>query len=309
MNLFNCLELYIKYLKYEKNLSLNSINSYWRDNIQFLEFLKSKNITETSNLNLDIFRDFLKYIDSHKYSNKTIVRKYSSLVNFFKFMEVNDYINFQITQFINVPRVRQGLYSFMSINEISRMFDNFKPSSDLEIRDRAILEVIYSTGARVSEVENLKIKDIDTAGREAVVTGKGRKQRFVYLNRSAVFWVEKYLEVRNRLVYSNAKEKYRLTDYLFLNKSGSRLSSRSIRNIVKKYARSSATGKNITPHSIRHSFATHLLQEGAGIREIQELLGHENISTTQIYSHLNIKKLKEDYKKFHPRAEGKRDKT
>lgn len=309
MNLFNCLELYIKYLKYERNLSLNSINAYRKDITQFLEFLKSRNITETNGLNLDIFRDFLKYIDVYKYSNRTLVRKYSSLVNFFKFMEANNYIDFQLTQFINVPRVRHGIYSFMSINEIKRMFDNFKISSDPEIRDRALIEVIYSTGARVSEVENLKIKDFDFNNNEAIVTGKGRKQRFVYLNSSAIYWIKKYLEVRNRLVYLNAKGKYKHTDYLFLNRSGSRLSSRSIRNIVKKYTTDPANGKNITPHSIRHSFATHLLQEGAGIREIQELLGHENISTTQIYSHLNIKKLKEDYKNFHPRAGEKIDNT
>jgi site-specific recombinase XerD len=305
MDLFKCLGLYIRYLKYEKNLSLNSINAYKKDIIQFLQFLKNKNITGTGSLSLDIFRDFLRYIDNYNYSNRTIVRKYSSLVNFFKFMERNDFIGFHITQFINVPKVRQGLYSFMSVSEIRRMLDDFKPINDLEIRDRAIIETIYSTGARISEVESLKIKDFDFKNNEAIVTGKGRKQRFVYLNKSAVLWITKYLEIRNKLAALNKKVESSKNDYLFLNKYGGRLSSRSIRNIVKKYARRSAIGKNITPHSIRHSFATHLLQEGAGIREIQELLGHENVSTTQIYSHLNIKKLKKDYRKFHPRAEDK----
>ncbi len=302
MNLFNCLELYIKYLKYEKNLSLNSINSYQKDNLQFLNFLKSKNITETTGLSLDIFRDFLKSLDNHNYSNRTIIRKYSSLVNFFRFLERNDYIDFQLTQAINVPRKRHRFYSFMSVNEIEKLFDNFKPENDLEIRDRAIIELLYSTGARISEVEGLKIGDIDLQNSEIVVTGKGRKQRLIYLNQMAVSWIKRYLEVRSRLLYPG-KERYIKDNHLFLNKFGKRLSSRSMRTIVEKYVRKAAISKHITPHSIRHSFATHLLQEGAGIREIQELLGHESISTTQIYSHLNVKKLKKDYKKFHPRAE------
>jgi len=301
MSLFNFLELYIKYLKYEKNLSLNSINSYQKDIIQFLNFLKNKKITETAGLNLDIFRDFLKYIDNFHYSNRTIIRKYSSLVNFFRFLERNNYIDFQLTESINVPRKRHRFYSFMSENEAERLFDSFEPQNDFEIRDRAILELLYSTGARVSEAEGLKIGDIDLQGSELIVTGKGRKQRMVYLNQTAAFWLKKYLGIRSRLV-SEGKDKYVNDKHLFLNRFGKRLSSRSMRTIVKKYVKKALIDKNITPHSIRHSFATHLLQEGAGIREIQELLGHESISTTQIYSHLNVKKLKKDYKKFHPRA-------
>lgn len=302
MDLFDCLKLYIKYLKYEKNLSLNSINSYKKDNLQFLNYLKDKNITDTDSLNIDTFRDFLKYLDHYNYSNSTIIRKYSSLINFFKFLERNNYVDSQLTQFINVPRKQQGLYTFMSVSEIKKLFENFEPLSDMEIRDRAIVELLYSTGARISEVENLKTDDFNLKDNELMVTGKGRKQRFVYLNSSAVYWIENYLEVRNRLIYAK-KDGYITDRHFFLNKYGRRLSSRSMRTIVKKYVKKAIINKNITPHSIRHSFATHLLQEGAGIREIQELLGHENISTTQIYSHLNIKKLKKDYKKFHPRAE------
>jgi site-specific recombinase XerD len=301
MDLFDCLELYIKYLKYEKNLSLNSINSYKKDNLQFLNYLKDKNIISPESLNIDIFRDFLKYLDSYKYSNSTIIRKYSSIINFFKFLERNSYIDFQLTQFINVPGKKQGLYTYMTVSEVEKLLENIEPLNDMEVRDRTIIELIYSTGARISEIENLKVGDFDIENNEVIVTGKGRKQRFVYLNSSAVYRVKKYIEVRNRLVHSK-KNWYINDNHFFLNKSGKKLSARSIRYIVKKYVKRANINKNITPHSIRHSFATHLLQEGAGIREIQELLGHENISTTQIYSHLNIKKLKKDYKKFHPRA-------
>jgi len=302
MDLFNCLELYIKYLKYEKNLSLNSINSYKKDILQFLFFLKDKDIKDTESLDADSFREFLKFIDNYEYSNATIVRKYSSLINFFKFLEGNDFINFQLTQFINVPRRRQrGLYSYMSESEAEELLDNMSPVNDMEIRDRAIFELLYSTGARISEVENLKVKDFDLEKRELKVTGKGRKQRFVYLNKTALYWIKKYMEARSSIILLD-KKTGKSDRHFFLNRFGKGLSSRGIRNIVKKYVKKSIINKNITPHSIRHSFATHLLQEGAGIKEIQELLGHENISTTQIYSHLNIKKLKKDYKKFHPRA-------
>ena len=302
MKLFDCLELYIKYLKYEKNLSLNSINAYRKDVLQLLNFLKQRNITSPAELDLSIFRAFLKSLDSHNYSNRTIIRKYSSFINFFRFLERNDYISFQLTQAINPPRKRQRFYSFMSVAEVEKLFKSLKTGKDSEIRDRAIIELFYSTGARISEVENVKISDIDLKDNEMVVTGKGRKQRLVYLNQAAVFWIEKYLEVRDKATYKGSIGSKKDSN-LFLNKFGKKLSSRSIRNIVKKCVKKAVIGKNITPHSIRHSFATHLLQEGAGIREVQELLGHENITTTQIYSHLNIKKLKKDYKKFHPRAE------
>ena len=227
MDLFNYLELYIKYLKYEKNLSLNSINSYQKDTFQFLDFLKSKGVTEPAGLNLDIFRDFLKSLDKFNYSNRTIIRKYSSLINFFRFLENNDYIDFQLTQAINVPRKRHRFYSFMSENETERLFESFKPENDLEIRDRAILELLYSTGARISEVEGLKVTDIDFQNSEVVVTGKGRKQRFVYLNSEAEFWLKKYMEVRSRLIYPG-KDRYIRDKHLFLNRFGKRLSSRSI---------------------------------------------------------------------------------
>ncbi len=302
MKLFECLELYIKYLKYEKNLSLNSINSYKKDILQLLNFLNGRGINKTSELNLRIFRDFLKSLDIYRYSNRTIIRKYSSYINFFRFLEINDYIDLQLTHAINPPRKRERFYSFMSVSEMEKLFEDLKAEKDSEIRDRAIIELFYATGARISEIENLVISDIDFKNKEVMITGKGRKQRLAYLNQPAIFWIKRYLEVRWKMIYPG-RSGCLSDENLFLNRFGKKLSSRSLRNIVKKSVRKAAIGKNITPHSIRHSFATHLLQEGAGIREVQELLGHENITTTQIYSHLNIKKLKKDYKKFHPRAE------
>lgn len=263
----------------------------------------------------------MKSIDGKKYANRTIIRKYSSYINYFRFLEENKLTSVQLSQFINVPRKRERLYTFLSKKEMEKLFDSMKIEdylknrkriidpqtrkhlSDLHKRNRLIIELLYSTGARVSEIENIKLKDIDIKKGEIRVTGKGRKQRIVYINHKCLYRLEKYLgEVRPELSSSKKSGTYTGDLHLLLNSKGSRLSSRSIREIVRRSVLLAGIKKKITPHSIRHSFASHLLQEGAGIREIQELLGHENISTTQIYSHLDIEKIKDEYRRFHPRA-------
>ncbi|MBN1299235.1 MAG: tyrosine-type recombinase/integrase [Actinobacteria bacterium] len=314
MKISESFELYLKYLKFEKNLTLNSINSYKKDIRQFVDFIsrknkneenepKNKDEIEISELNLLNFRQFLKFIDNYKYSNNTILRKYSSLCNYFKFLENNGIIKEPLSQYIDPPKKQKRLYSFLSQREIYRMLDCIDTSTLQGLRDRAIIEFIYSTGSRVSEVENIKIPDIDIENNEAKVFGKGRKYRIVYLNSEARFWIVEYFKKRNELIRGKSLKKNinLIEKHVFLNCFGNKLSSRSIRTIVLKYAKKSGIDKKISPHGIRHSFATHLLQEGAGIREIQELLGHENISTTQIYTHLNIKKMRQDYEKYHPR--------
>jgi Site-specific recombinase XerD len=311
MNIKESLELYYKHLKYEKNLAVNSINAYQKDLVQFADFLSKKQVDDTGLINLDLFREFLKFLDRHKYSNRTLIRKYSSYNNFFKFCELNGYIKNHISQFILPPKKHAVLYSFLTESETIALLEKMDSSGIAGMRNRALLEFIYSTGARVSEVEGLKLKDIDLKNDSAEVFGKGRKYRTVYLNRNAKEWLKRYLEIRTQFIYSKRNMSYQQPEtdflpdkggYLFLNRFGKKLNVRSIRNILAKSLIQANIGKKISPHGLRHSFATHLLQEGAGIREIQELLGHENIVTTQIYTHLNIKKLKEDFNKFHPRA-------
>ncbi|MFO7929553.1 MAG: tyrosine recombinase [Candidatus Humimicrobiaceae bacterium] len=300
MKLKKSLEKYIDFLKYEKNLSLNTIESYENDVLQLINYLNRLNISETEKLNLEDFRKFLKFIDNFNYAKSSLIRKYSSFLNFFKFLEESGYINKSLSQHIRVPKKDKKFFTILSRDEMLALLDSITPDSDTGKRDRAIIEVIYSTGARVSEVENIKVGDINFTAREIKVIGKGNKQRAVYLNSQSIECLDSYLAVRgNFLSFKNGRKENR---YLFLNHKGGKLSSRSIRNIVKKYLKEAGIKKNITPHSIRHSFASHLLQGGAGIREIQELLGHEDISTTQIYTHLNIKKLKQDYRNYHPRA-------
>ena len=310
MDINKCLNIYIKHIRYEKNLASNSINSYTRDIVQLKEYLEKINIKNIDDVTLEAFRSFLKFLDRFKYSSRTIIRKYSSINNFLRYCEVNDYTKNQLSQYLIPPKKTQRLYTFLSQKEIRTLLESIDSSGPLGIRNRAIIEFIYSTGARVSEVEGINTGNIDIPNREAKLFGKGRKERIAYLNKHSVLWIENYLNVRHQIIKTGAKQenpsipeyKNDLTGPLFINCFGKRLSTRGIRDIVRKSIFRAGINKKISPHSIRHSFATHLLQEGAGIREIQELLGHENISTTQIYTHLNIKKIKEDYNRFHPRA-------
>jgi site-specific recombinase XerD len=323
MNIKESLELYCRHLKYEKNLAVNSIHAYQIDLAQLTDFLSEKQIEDTSLINLDVFREFLKSIDRYKYSNRTLIRKYSSYNNFFRFCELNGYIQNQISQFILPPKKQSRLYSFLTESQAKSLIEKMDSSGITGIRNRALLEFIYSTGARVSEVEGLKLKDLNMENSSVEVFGKGRKYRTVYLNRNAKEWLKKYLDIRSQFLYSKKNMSYqqpetnqeKKTDlqlkaelqkdkggYLFLNRFGKKLNVRSFGNILAKSLSQANIVNKISPHGLRHSFATHLLEQGAGIREIQELLGHENITTTQIYTHINIKKLKEDFNKFHPRA-------
>jgi integrase/recombinase XerD len=303
MNPKSGLDLYLEYLKYEKNLAENSISSYKKDICQLNSFMEEHNILNICDFNLVIFRKFLKSLDCKKYSNRTIIRKYSAYINYFRFLEENKIIKSNISQFIIVPRKKIKYYTVLSRDEMKKLFSSMKTASSIDIRDRTIIELLYSTGARVSEIENMKIEDLNLKNNEIKVMGKGRKERIVYINNIALYWLDKYIKgARNELSYNNKSRSYSRDGHLFLNSRGSGLTSRSIREIVKKNVRIAGIKKNITPHSLRHSFATHLLQEGAGIREIQELLGHASISTTEIYSHMDIEKIKSDYRKFHPRA-------
>jgi len=294
------LKKYIDFLRYEKNLSPNTVNSYTRDLVHFFNYLNRRGKKTLDSLELSDFRKYIKFLDNFKYSNSSIIRKYSSYVNFFRFLENNGYINKNLSQHIMRPKKNQRFFTFLSQAETEQLMESIREDSGQGLRNKAIIELMYSTGARVSEIANIRLEDMDLEERQIKVTGKGNKQRMVYVNSRAASSLRKYMEVRKHFLYSSRGCKE--CPYLFLNKNGGRLSTRSISSIVKKYVHNAQIGKHITPHSLRHSFASHMLQQGANIREIQELLGHENISTTQIYTHLNIKKIKQDYNNYHPRA-------
>ncbi len=297
------LELYIKYLRFEKNLTPNSIKSYEKDIRQLNAYLGSRDIHEMKGIGLALFRGFVKSLDEKKYANRTMIRKYSSLVNYFKFLEEGKIIDIHLSQFINPPRRRHRYYNILSMAEMREVFDKMETESAAAIRNRLVMELMYSTGARVSEVESMLLDDINMKRNEIKVKGKGRKERIVFINNEALHWLDQYMEkARDELGFNKKKGSYTRDRHLLLNKRGTGLTARSIRSIVRASVVNAGISKNITPHSLRHSFATHLLQRGAGIREIQELLGHESISTTSIYSHMDISKLKKDYRRFHPRS-------
>jgi integrase/recombinase XerC len=302
MNLEESLELYSKYLRYEKNLTPNTILSYRNDLLLMVEFFIKNKVCDVSEITLIIFRNFLKFLDKYQYSNSTILRKFSSYINYFKFLEKNSLINVQLSQAISLPKTEKRFYSFLSESEMIGLLNSIGDGNNLEIRDRAIFEMFYSTGARISEIAGITLDKVDIKNNEIEVFGKGRKSRIVYLNRIAADKLNGYLNIRSLFLFDPKNKNYKKNNFLFLNKNGGSLSARFIRVLLNKYLKKAQINKKISPHGLRHSFASHLLQEGAGIRVVQELLGHENVSTTQIYTHLNLKKLKKDYEKFHPRA-------
>ena len=302
MNIEESLNFYLRYLKYEKNLTPNTILSYNNDLLLMKDYLIKNKINDVKEITLSIFRNFLKFLDKYQYSNRTIIRKFSSYINYFKFLEQNSLIDVQLSQKISLPKIEKRFYNFLSESEINNLLETIDEQDNFGIRGRAIFELFYSTGARISELVNITLDKIDIKNKEIEVFGKGRKSRLVYLNNISLEKLNQYLNIRSQFLFDKKNNNYKKNNYLFLNKNGSSLSARFIRILLDKYLKKAEINKKISPHSIRHSFASHMLQEGAGIREVQELMGHENISTTQIYTHLNLKKLKKDYEKFHPRA-------
>lgn len=295
-------EMFEKFIIFEKNLSPNTVKAYKNDLSIFEYFLKKEKIADTEEIDYTFFKNFLKFLDRYNYSNRSIIRKLSTYINYFKFLEHNKLIKTQLSQKISVPKREMRFYEFLSKEELEKLLESIPCNNEKGIRDRLIFEIFYSTGLRISELENIKIKDIDFKNSEIRVLGKGRKERIVFLTGEAENFLAKYMKIRNYFLYDRKTGSYKSSEYLFLNTRGKKLSQRYIRKLLGKYLNASDIKKHISPHGLRHSFATHLLQEGASIRAVQELLGHSNLSSTQIYTHLNIRKMKEDFIKFHPRS-------
>jgi site-specific recombinase XerD len=229
---------------------------------------------------------------SYGYKKSSVARKLSSIKSFFRYLVRNKLINSNPAISIKTPKAGKPIPSFLSEDEMERLFNSIPNKTDLDIRNRAILEILYGTGIRASELTNLDLSNIDINERLIRVFGKGKKERILPLGKKAFEWIKKYInEVRG---YEEGA--------LFLSKSGKRFGQRDLQRIVKRFITNVATLHQMSPHTLRHTFATHLLNRGANLRAVQELLGHESLSTTQIYTHMSIEKLKEEYKKAHPRA-------
>ncbi len=246
-------------------------------------------------------RKYIVYLKKCDYSVRSICRKISTVRSFFKFLSREGIVDINPTINLITPKIKKKLPSFLYLEEINKLIETPTGHTISGIRDRAILELLYGTGMRVGELVNLNISDIDLYEKTVRVFGKGSKERILPLGNPSIKAVKKYLTVRN-IFRKNISINKNDLDALFLNRFGGRLSVRSIRRLIIKYMKIAGLNKKISPHVLRHSFATHLLGGGADLRSVQELLGHESLSTTQIYTHITKERLKVIYKKSHPRS-------
>jgi len=287
------IDLFLKYMRSERGATVNTLKAYDKDLRQFLAFLREDNL-EIYSATRDNVRDFIMTLTENKYNKNSVIRKLSTLRRFYTFMVKRGFIGENPLVSLFSPKQEKILPNFLTQSEMERLIENIPLDNPLGIRDRAIVECLYSTGMRIGELVQLNVSDVRD-DREILIKGKGNKERIVFLGEYALKSLKRYLkEVRPNLVRDD-KEKA-----LFLSRFGTRLTCRSIERMMEKYG--IMTGKDVSPHTIRHSFATHLLENGADLRAVQELLGHSDLSTTQKYTHITLERLKEIYKKTHPRA-------
>lgn len=286
----NSIEPFIDYLSIERGLSPNTLQAYRRDLCQFRDWLKKEFLQVDSAL----IGNYLATLREKGNKSRTLNRKLSVVRMFYKFLYTEGKIDHNPVEGVSSPRLGRKIPSFLSEKEVEALLEAPSVDEQYGSRDRAILEVVYGAGLRISELVNLNLTDLNLKGGWVKVLGKGSKERIVPLGREACRWVRIYLR----------KRRTETTDKLslFCNRYGKRLSRQACWKIIKKYSQKSGITKKISPHTLRHSFATHLLSRDADLRFVQELLGHTNISTTQIYTHITQERLKKVYKKYHPRA-------
>jgi integrase/recombinase XerC len=279
---------FLKYLEIEKNYSKHTLSNYKLDLEEFFGFLGNDKVAAVE---YTTFRRFLAELKAHQLRPRSVARKLSSLRSFFRFLQREGVVQKNPAALLQTPKLDKTLPHFLTETDAVRLIEAPGENTADSLRDRAIFETLYSTGIRVGELVGLDQRDVDLIGNIVKVYGKGKKERIVPIGDKACEAIKAYLDAR--------KSK---AEAVFLNRSGGRLTDRSVRNIINKHIRRVALDQKVHPHMFRHSFATHLLDHGADLRSVQELLGHVNLSTTQIYTHLTMEKLKNIYNKAHPRA-------
>lgn len=286
---------FLSYLRHERNASPHTISAYARDLAQLEDYFKAKGVDWESADNV-VLRGFLAGLYEKKQKKSTIGRKLASVRSFYEFLVRRKRLEENPARVLATPRREKRIPSFLSEEEAVSFLDLPDSAEPLDQRDRAILEFLYATGIRVSELVAVDPEDVNFAERLIRVKGKGKKERLVPFGRRAANALESYMTARRSLLKNPAE------NALFLNYRGERLTSRSVERIVDKHVRRTALNRKISPHSLRHSFASHLLGRGADLRVIQELLGHESLGTTQKYTHMDLGQLLRVYKKSHPRS-------
>jgi len=284
---------FLKYLKIEKNYSSLTIINYGKDLNIFLKFLEENKINEYSEIDYQLIRKFLEFLYEEDYSKKSIARHISSLRSFFKYLLKEDIIKNNPMILISNPKLDKKLPKYLYYEEMEKILSIPDRNTPLGMRDLTILEMLYSTGVRVSELVNIKIEDIDFNERTIKILGKGNKERIVLYSKVLSNYLNDYLIKRSTFNPNH--------NYLFINKFGNKLTDRGVRLIIDNILKKGSVNFHISPHMIRHTFATHLLDNGADLKCVQELLGHKNLSSTQIYTHISNEHLRKVYLETHKR--------
>lgn len=297
------LDRFAEYIRVVRNLAEHTVRAYATDVAEFIDFLEEEELgNDPSKLDSRVIRRYLARLHRRGISKSSVSRKLASLRAFFKFLLQKGKIEIDPTLGISGPKQEKKLPKYLRDDQIEALMLCPDTSNSLGLRDVAILEVMYATGVRVSELVKMNLRDVDLRAGEIRVLGKGSKERIVLLGRAAQEALHAYLEAgRRKLLASRGSEGER-EDAVFLNKYGCRISARSIFRLLEKYFVRVSDEMKISPHVLRHTFATHMLERGADLRSIQELLGHSSISTTQVYTHVSRERLRQVYESAHPRA-------
>ena len=297
-NLSEQVEDYLRYSQVERGLSNNTITAYRQDLTSFICFLQKENLTSWPTQAVDIDA-FLAEQRDQKKATSSISRLITSLRKFYQWLVRQNIQKLNPMLEIDSPKKRRTLPVALTVNEVNNLLEQPDTKKQLGLRDRALLETLYATGIRVSELINLKFTDLHEELKLVKVFGKGSKERLIPISEVALTWIDSYKEkVRDPLILKIGKN----TDFIFLNSRGSSLTRQAVWQIIKHYCKMAGIQKNVTPHTLRHTFATHLLENGADLRVVQEILGHSDISTTQIYTNLSQKHILQVYEKTHPRT-------
>lgn len=300
------IEDFLQHLVVERGFSQHTLDAYRNDLGQFADFLKERmnGASERSDVwervDLDLLNDYIADLRGRKgYRDTTTARKVAAIKSFFTFLAQNGIIEEPPTESLGSPRVGRALPKYLTEDEVERLLREADKAGTAEAqRDANILELLYATGLRVSELVSLNVQDVDFEESYIRCWGKGSKERIVYAHDKALNGLQDYLSTSRMSLLGQNKEEAAL----FVNHRGERLTRQWVWNILKTYSKRAGIDQKITPHTLRHSFATHLLQKGASLRHVQELLGHSSISTTQVYTHLTSEHLRDEYEKSHPRA-------
>lgn len=296
-NMEKLIQKFIEYLEYEKGYSKKTIISYEKDLELFNKYLKENQLTNIKSIDYNIIRKYLGYLHENKYESSSVSRKISALRSFFKYNIKNNNIKNNPMTLISNPKKEKKLPKYLNYEEIEKLLNCIEMDKKEGIQERLIIELLYSTGIRVSELVNIKIKDIKIKENQINILGKGNKERIVLFGEKAKEIIKIYLNAYKEYFNGNI-----LNQYLLINSKGKQLTTNKIELIVKDVLRKSSLKLNISPHTLRHTFATHMLDSGADLKSVQELLGHENLKTTAIYTHVSNERLKHIYLNSHPRA-------